>query len=264
MSRSAAQQFHALAVEAIRDAARRRVVAAVAVLSVLALWLVQRCSGVWTVTEGGQPVDPSNLLGWTSTLVFGALALWTVTLAGLLASDPLIQALEDGSASLALARPVSRETFALARLAGTLAVALGAGAILLVPTALTFYGRGLGGAPALLAASACILGAAVVSAAGMAASLWLPRLASFLVVLVGVGAIAGVNLASMFGAELSATAAAIDRFGPPLGSAVFGALRPWYGQSPDAGAWLAQALRLLLWSAGSIGLLVVAFRREEI
>ncbi len=264
MSPAASRQFRALAIEAVLDAVRRRVVAAIAVLSLLGLWLVKSCTGALTVTDGGQPVDPSNLLGWTSTVLFGALALWTVTLAGLLAADHLSQALSDGSASLALARPVSRTTFVLARLLGALAVALGAGALLLVPTGFSVHGRGLAMVPALEAATACALGATMVGSLAMAVSLWLPRLAGFLFAVAAVGFVALVNLSSMFGAELSGVAAAVDRFGPPLATAVFSALGPWYGQAPDPSWRMALSLRLVLWVAGSMGLLVLAFRREEI
>ena len=75
MSPAASRQFRALAVEAVLDAVRRRVVAAIAVLSLLGLWLVQSCTGAWSVTNSGQPMDSSNLLGWTSTILFGTLAL---------------------------------------------------------------------------------------------------------------------------------------------------------------------------------------------
>jgi len=96
------------------------------------------------------------------------------------------------------------------------------------------------------------------------APLALPRIMGFLLVFIAVGAIASANLASLFGAELGGVAAVLDRFGPPLGTAVFAALEPWTGEARGAAGALDVTLRLLLWAGGGVALLIFCFRRVEI
>ena len=125
--------FGALAREALGDALRRRLVLAIAVASLVSLQLVESCTscGSATFTRDGQTVAMPEVAGMGALAVAIACALWTVILAGALASDHLAEPLADGSASLVLARPVGRASFALARLAGALAIALVSGAVLL-------------------------------------------------------------------------------------------------------------------------------------
>ena len=147
-------QFRTLAGEAVLDAVRRRIVAAIAVVSVLSLMLVDTC----TTCSGGELVvngevrEMASIAGWSGTVTFIVLGLWSIVLAGVLASEHLAQTLTDGSATLTLARPVGRGTFALARLTGALAIAFVTGAVLLGGTALFLSARsGLSTGPALVA-----------------------------------------------------------------------------------------------------------------
>ncbi len=259
--------FAVLAIEAILDAVRRRVVAAIAVALLVCLWFAESCTScaAGSFRVNAQPVDPESIRGWTGILLYGAFALWTVAVAGILASDHLAQTLRDGSAVLALARPVGRATFALARLAGALAASLAPGAVLLGMTALFLRVRhDLPLAPAAGAAAACALGALAIAALAMSVSLVLPRIASFLLVLAAVGSIAVANLASLLGAELSGVPAALDRFGPPLATAIALAVAPWSGQAPAAAGSAEVSLRLLAWGVAGVALLAFAFRRVEI
>jgi hypothetical protein len=98
----------------------------------------------------------------------------------------------------------------------------------------------------------------------MAASLWLPRLATLLGVGIFVLAIAAANTAALLGAELGGLPAALDRFGPPLVSSVVYALRDWIAPAPPPGDALALGLRLLVWLLASVALLLHAFRRAEL
>ncbi|HEX2484437.1 MAG TPA: hypothetical protein VHQ66_04005 [Myxococcota bacterium] len=259
-------QFFALAAEAVRDAVRRRIAVALAALSLLSLVGVDSCTscGAGTFVVDGQPVDVTRLLGWTGMVLYGLLALWTVALAGALASDHLEQTLADGSALLALARPVGRGTFALARLAGALAVSFGTGAVLLAGTALflrTRYALPLG--PAAFAAASAALSAVAVGALAMTASLVLPRLATIALVFVGVAGIAFANVAGLAGAELSPLWSALHRFGPPIGSGLALAVSSWTGRELPAPPALVLA-RLALWATFAPALLTVVFRRIDL
>ena len=86
-------QFRTLAGEAILDAVRRRVVAAIAVVSLLSLMLVDTC----TTCSGGEVVvngevrEMVHIAGWTGTVTFVVLGLWSIILAGVLASEHLAQ-----------------------------------------------------------------------------------------------------------------------------------------------------------------------------
>ena len=124
--------FTALSKEALLDAIRRRVVAAVILLCLFSLMAIDgftSCAG--NVSLNGEDVQLAEMAGASGPILFVALGLWIAVLAAILASDHLQQTLEDGSANLSLARPLSRNTFALARLTGVLAVALLTGAVLL-------------------------------------------------------------------------------------------------------------------------------------
>jgi len=198
---SAPAQFLALTGEALGDAVRRRVAAALAILALLSLAAVDSCTAcaAGTFTVNGIPVDGSRIFGWTGIALYALLALWTVAISGALASDHLQQSLDDGTAQLALARPVGRGVFALARLTGALAVSLGTGGVLLAGTALFLHARyGFGLGPAAAAAAGAALGAIVVSSLAMTASLFLPRLATLAAVFLAVASVgAGVGMAML-------------------------------------------------------------------
>ena len=259
-------QFLALAGESVRDAVRRRIAVVLAGLSLLSLLAVDTCTscGSASFVVNGEPIDASGLFGWTGMVLYALLALWTVALAGALASDHLDQTLSDGSALLSLARPVGRGTFALARLAGALAVAFGTGAVLLAGTAFFLRARyGLDLGPAAAAAASAALGATAVGALAMTASLFLPRLATIVLVFAGVAGIAFANVAGLAGAELSPVWEAVHRFAPPLGSGVALAIAEWTGRELPASPALVLA-RLALWAVFAPALLAVAFRRVDL
>lgn len=260
--------FAALAVEAIRDAVRRRIVAAIVLLSLVSLTLVDGCTAcaAGQVVVNGESRSIGELAGASGALLFGVLGLWVVVLAGVLGSDHLQQTLEDGSANLCLARPVSRNSFVAARLVGVLVIALVAGAVLLVTAAGLLHVRsGLAIAPAISAGCAVALGAVVAGALAMALSLSLPRLATVLVVFVGVGTMTVANLVMLFNrGEGQGTLAWIDRIGPPFATAIGAALAPWVRQVDPMGDEGVIFIRLGLWAVGALVLLVLVFRRREI
>lgn len=260
-------QLRTLGGEAVRDALRRRIVAAVAVLSLLSLMVVESCTSCGSggsFTMNGEQVDLAAFLSFSGLALYSVLALWTLVLAGLLAADHLSEPIADGSARLTLARPVGRDTFALARLLGSLAISLGAGAVLLGGATFFLVARyGLSPAPALHAGVLCALGAVCVAGLSMAGSLHLPRIVLFPLAFVFVWVTAGINLATVAGAELSGVSGAIERFGPPFGTALAVALAPWSGREAPAEA-LELVARLALWAVLATAVLLVTFRREEL
>ena len=206
-----------------------------------------------------------ELAGALGLVVMVVLGLWTQVLAGVLASDHLAEPLADGSATLALARPVSRGGFALSRLTGVLVLSFATGALLLTVTALLLSQRqDLAPGPAVAAGLACALGCVSVSGLAMAASLYLPRVATALLVFALVWGVALVNAIGQAGAELRGVLGAVDRFGPPLASSMIVALAPWLDSATVSGAATDVAVRGLVWAAASAGLVVVAFRRLEL
>ena len=98
----------------------------------------------------------------------------------------------------------------------------------------------------------------------MAASLYLPRIATLLLLLMSVGAVAAVNVSALLGAQLGGVAALIDGYGPPLVSSLALALREWIAPTSVPGNALALALRHVVWMLASAALLVHAFRRVEL
>lgn len=267
-----ARAFTVLAGEAARDALRRRFALALAILLVLSLGWVNTCTGFGSnLTLNDQAVDPALLAGFLAPILFSVQALAVLAVAGVLASDHLARPLAEGSAALWLARPVSRSVFAGARVAGALAVALLAGAALLGGTAALLSSRhGVALGPALVASLATALGAVVVAALAAAASLAVGRTAVLLALAVAVPLQFAANAAGLLmalvqpGASLPGLLAWLDRFGPPLGTAVFAATAAW-NPHVDASGVLATALgRLAGWAGGAVALLLVAFRRVEI
>jgi ABC-type transport system involved in multi-copper enzyme maturation permease subunit len=267
MSAAATRRFATLAREAVQDAVRRRVVAAITVMSLLSLMLVDSCTScaAGTATIDGRITDVVNVAGWTGAVTFVVLGLWTVVLAGVLASEHLVKTLADGSAVLCLARPVGRGNFALARLAGALAIALAAGAVLLGGTAGLFHVRsGLALAPALAAGGACALGMVAGGSLAMLASLYLGRTAALLFAFALTAVVGAANFLSLAGAELTGFLGAVDRFGPPLLSAITLGLSGWIPEASLPADPTEVALRLLGWAGAGVALLCVAFRRLEI
>ena len=255
-----------LAVEGLIDAARRRVVPAVAGLCLLTLAMVNSCTQCSTVVEsnGGQ-LETLAVFGWAGVVTVGMLALWCVILAGLVAADHLSSTLEDGSALLVLSRPLSRKTFALARLLGSLAISFAAAFFLLGGAGLLLSVRGdLPILPAVLAIGATMINCVAVAALAMVSSLFLPRIATFLAVVGGVSVVALANLMSASGATLGSLLGLLDEMGPPFLSAIVLALSGWSGQPVDGDLLLGVLARLLIWSLGSVSTLLFLFDQREL
>jgi len=259
--------FRALAGEAVRDAIRRRIVAAIAVVSLLSLLVVDGCTtcATPTIVQDGVSVQLPEVAGWAGMVIFAVLGLWAMVLAGVLASDHLAEPLSDGSAVLVLARPVGRSTFALARLVGVLAIAFATAFVLLGGSTAMLHARnGVAIANAVWGALACAGGAVIVASLAMTASLFLPRVATLFSVLAVVGAIAGINALALFGTELNGVAWAIDRFGPPLGSALAAAVAGWIAPVAVPVDPIEVAIRIVAWAVASVALLMIAFRSRDI
>lgn len=268
MRASASRVFRALLGEAINDAVRRRIVPAIAVVSLMSLMMVDGCTSCVaapTIVQNGVPVEIPEVAGWTGMVIFAVLALWTMVLAGVLASDHLAEVLDDGTAPLVLSRPVSRANFVTARLGGVLVISLVTGIILLGGTAVLLVIRnGVSFGAAIGGGLACALGATVVASLAMSASLYLPRIATVMAVLVGVGTIASLNAIGMFSVELGGVAWAIDRFGPPLGTSVVTALSSWIAPTEVPTDPLEVWIRAVAWAVAGVSLLVVVFRTQDI
>jgi len=262
-----AASFRLLAGEALADATRRRIVPVVVVFSLLSLLFVDSCTAceAGTFVRNGEEIEIPQVAGFGSLVLFAVLALWTIALAGILAAGHLSETLEDGTASLVLARPVGRPTFALARLAGALAIALLAGVALLGGTALLSHLRqALPLLPAAWAGLACAGGALCVASLAMVASLALPGTAAALVAMLAVAFMAFANALALLGAELGGFLGLLDRVGPPLLTAVVLPLDAWIEPTTVPGDPAAVGVRLALWAGAAAFLLVAAFRRIEL
>jgi hypothetical protein len=257
--------FARLAVEALRDALRRRVVLVVGLFCLLALPAVRSCAQEATFLVQGQVLDPGKTGVLIGIVLMLTLAMAVVTLAGILAADELARPLDEGSALLWLARPVGRASYALARLSGAVGVAWGAGALLL-GTALFGLAarRGLPLGPGLLAAGACAGGAVVVGALAMTASLVLPRIAVAALVVLGLALVSVAELLAVAHAQPSDLLALVGHYGPPLVTAPLHALLGWTSQPPAPQETFALFARLGVWLAASPALLVLVFRRREL
>lgn len=258
--------FRILAVEAVADAVRRRIVPVIAVLAIVSLFFIDSCSSCSpAVTQNGQPVELSQLAGFAGLISVVSLGLWTLVLAGALASDHLAEPLADGSANLLLSRPVSRTSFALSRLAGTLGLALLTGAVLLGTSGFLFSDRhGLALAPVGGVFLACALGAVTVAGLAMTASLWLPRTLTTLLVFGTVWGVGILETSVRLGAEIGGLAGAVARYGPPLAGTMIAALSSWVEQPLPEGEALRLGVRALAWATVSVAALVLAFRKLEI
>jgi hypothetical protein len=270
---SALHAFRIFGAEAFRDGLRRRLAFAVALVLLIGLASAQTCTqfGTGSFDVNGEVVDGAVIGGFLAPILFGFQAFAVLAIVGLLAADHLARPLAEGSAVLWLARPVSRHTWALARLAGALGVALLCGAVLLGGTgAMLVFRQGVAIEPALLAAAATALGAVVVASFAMAASLAAGRSAVILLVLLGLAFVAfanGTGLASELAhpeVELGGLVGAVDRFGPPLFTAIAGAVAHWNPHVDPGDTFSRSMLRLAFWAAAGIALLLAAFRSREI
>ena len=270
---NALRAFRIFAAEAFRDGLRRRLAFAVGLVLMIGLAGAQTCTqfGSGSFNVNGEAVDANVIGGFLAPILFGFQAWAVLAIAGLLAADHLARPLAEGSAVLWLARPVSRHTWALARLAGALGVALLCGAVLLGGTgAMLALRQGVAIQPALLAAAATALGAVVVAAFAMAASLALGRSAVVFVVLLALAFVAfanGVGLATELAhpeVELGGLVGAVDRYGPPLFTAIAGAVAQWNPHVDAGDTFTESTLRLAVWAIGGIAVLLAAFRSREI
>ena len=270
---SALRAFGILAGEALRDGLRRRLAFAVALVLFIGLAGSQTCTnfGAGGIDINGELVDGKVIGAFLAPLLFGFQAWAVLAIAGLLAADHLARPLAEGSAVLWLARPVSRHTWVLARLGGALGVALLCGAALLGGTgALLVLRQGVAIEPALLAGAATALGALVVASFAMAASLAVGRSAVILIVLLGLAFVAfanGIGLATELAhpdVEVGGLVGAVDRYGPPLFTAIAGAVAEWNPHVDPGDTFSQSMLRLALWAAGGVALLIAAFRSREI
>jgi hypothetical protein len=270
---SAPRAFVLLAVEAALDLVRRRLALVVTLVLLLAVAAANTCTdfSAGDVRFNDRPLDPAIVAGFVAPTLFAYQALVVLLVAGLVAADHLARPLGDGSAVAWLARPVSRGVYACARLAGACAVSLALAALVLGATTALLYARhAVAPGPALAGGIATALGALVVASLAMSASLWIGRTPLVLLLSLAVPLQFGANVAGVLLAwvhpdlELPGVLQLLDRFGPPLGTAVFAAVSAW-NPHVDAGGLLAQMFaRLLLWVAGGVALLVAAFRRIEI
>ncbi|HEY8123199.1 MAG TPA: hypothetical protein VII78_17900 [Myxococcota bacterium] len=260
--------------EALQDALRRKLVLAIAAASVLSLMVLDNCAGCVPAAQvNGAQVEAANVAPVLGIALMIVVGLWVVTLAGLLAADHLAQSLEDGHATTALARPVRREEFAFARLAGALTVAIAAGALLLGTTTFWLATRsGLPALPAVLAAIGCGIACVTVASLAMAASLALPRLAIWLLVF-GLVFITTVAASTAFWpapadpTQIGGTRAflvLLDRFGPPIAGAMLRALAAWLPGAPLPADFAAVFARGIVWAALGLASLAAAFRRIEL
>ena len=104
----------------------------------------------------------------------------------------------------------------------------------------------------------------MTAALAMTLSLALPRAAVALLAMAGVAATAVVNGLSLFGHPPDGFAGILDRYGPPLLSAVIVPVAAWVEPFAVPGdAWML-GLRLAFWAGASVALLVVVFRRREL
>jgi hypothetical protein len=253
--------------ESMGDDVRRRITPVIIAVCIFSIMMLDGCTSCATgeVMVDGKPTAIAELAGGVGIATMVVLGLWIMVLAGVLAADHLRQTLEDGSANLCLARPVSRGTFALSRLAGVLSLTWLAGAALFGTTAgLLAVRGGLPVAPAAWAALACASGTIIVGALAMAASLLLPRLGAILLTLMSIGAIAMANGVEAIRKSGDGLLGMIDRVGPPVATAMANALSSWVPGVEIPGDPLLLGLRLALWCGISLAALQWAFSRMEL
>ena len=253
--------------ESFADAMRRRIVPVVIVVSMFSLMLIDSCTGCApTLNVQGQETEIPSVSGWLGMAMFLVLGLWSMVLGGILAADHLISTLEDGSAHLVLARPIGRGTFAMTRIIGVLGITYITGSVLLLgESTMMSMRQDLDLAPAFAATLLWAMGAFIVACFSMTVSLWLPRIAVSMLVMVSVAGIGAVNIAKTAWPDLEgAGVAVIHSAGPPLASAMIAALAPWFGPIDGLISPTTAALRLGLWAVISAAALIVSFQRIEL
>jgi hypothetical protein len=160
---------------------------------------------------------------------------------------------------------VSRGSYALSRLAGALGLAIGAGAVvLLVVTVLLHLRLGLAVSPAMTGLAIFAADAWVVAAVAMTLGLVLPRVVALAAVTLFTQLVVVANGLHSVTESTGGFLGALERFGPPLGTALLYALAPWFGSEASFGQWTDAVVRLLFWGAGSSAILVVLFRRMDL
>jgi hypothetical protein len=145
------------------------------------------------------------------------------------------------------------------------AIAWGSGVVVLGAAALLMHARSdLPFGPALRGGLGCALSALVVAALTMAASLWLPRLAALLLLLALVPWIFVLNGLGFAGIELEGPLnRSLQLLGPPLLTVILEGVMAWTpGLAFEGGP--AALVRLAVWGAIGVALLVAAFRRTEL
>lgn len=256
--------------EAVQDAIRRRLAYVVAAVCLISVLILDGCTAMLpsTMEVNGEQMDVGAAVANGAGLVtFVVLGLWVITLAGVLAADQLRETIEDGSATLALARPISRSSFALARLVGVLTIAWSAGAVLLGAAAFLLASRHeVPMGPASGAALASALGGLCLAGWSMSASLVLPRIATTLLVFVLVGTIALTNFIGA-ATEVGGLFGLINDYGPPFASTVIVSLAAWLPESAieslrvdPTDVWI----RLSAWTVAGVASLLLMIRRIEL
>lgn len=258
-----------LTLEAIQDAVRRRLAYVVAGVCILSVLVLDTCTAILpsSVEVNGEMVEVGmGVANGAGLVTFVVLGMWIVILAGVLAADQLRETLEDGSATLALARPVSRLSFALARLLGVLVFAWGAGAVLLGAAAFLLGSRhDVSMAPAAGAALATTLGALALAAWSMSASLFMARIATTLLAFALVAVVVVSNAVGAV-ADLDGFFGVVNELGPPFASAVIVSLSSWLPEQAVEALRIDATevwLRLTAWTVAGIAALAAGIRRIE-
>lgn len=264
---SSARTVALLAVDAVRDGVRNRVGLFALAFALCVGLFADRCTSfdAGTVLLNGREFDVHEGARLMGPFVFGSCALLLVLVAGFVACDALARPLSEGTANLWLSRPVGRASYALSRLAGALGLSLAAGAAVLLVVAVLLHMRlGLDPWPAIAGVAVFAADAWVVAAVAMTLALALPRVVALGAVVLSLQMIVFTNgihtVASVSGGLLGG----IERYGPPLGTALIYALAPWFSDGVSAADWLSVAARLVAWGAGSTALLVLLFRRIDL
>ncbi len=262
-----ARAFVALSADAVRDGLRNRVGLFAIVFALCVGLFADRCTGFdsTSIVLSGKELDVREGARLVGPLVFGICALLLALIAGFVGSDALARPLTEGTAPLWLARPVGRASYALARLAGALVLGAGAGAgVLAVVAALLHVRLGLDPGPAAVGVAVFALDAWILTALAMTLALLLPRvvaLAAVVLILEVVVFTNGLYQVATVGGDLLG---AIERWGPPFGTALLYAVAPWFSSGASAAAWTDVGLRLVAWAMGSTALLAFLFRRMDV
>lgn len=264
---SNARSLGLLAADALRDGVRSRVGLFALVVALGVGAFADRCTTfeAGTLVLNGREFDVHEGARLAGPFVFGSCALLLVLVAGFVACDALARPLSEGTANLWLSRPVGRSAYALSRLAGALGLSLAAGiAVLLVITLLLHLRLGLDPWPALAGVAVFAVDAWVVAAVAMTLALYLPRVAALGAVVLSLQMVVFTNGLHTVTTVDGGLLAAIERYGPPLGTALVYALAPWFSEGASISDWIDVWIRLLLWAAGSTALLAVLFRRLDL